>query len=312
MYIKFNNTHTAYEGTCGTFPDPTLLQFTLTGFGDSESFRKAIIDINSEGSSEEINVYDDPACIVPVQSLTGYKIIQFNSDIENDLIVVQVKITESEALAQLNGIVKRINELERGINVTALSISEINKYNRDLYNTVKTIGEATSSTAQAIKVITNEISPEEIDPYTLNRDEAIEYQLQVINKECNEYITNGIDVETSMGIEHFSLSAEDQINISSLYNEIALGATAVPYHADGKLCRLFSADEFLIVANAVKQFKIFCTTKCNYLRSWIKSAANTQEALEIHFNSELPEDLQKQMDIVLSGGQNENDNQETD
>ena len=60
----------------------------------------------------------------------------------------------------------------------------------------------------------------------------------------------GTDTTTSKGTEHFSLTDNDQINLSNLVEQIKNGATQVPYHVDGQLCRMFTAEEMTGVYQA--------------------------------------------------------------
>ena len=73
-------------------------------------------------------------------------------------------------------------------------------------------------------------------------DKAISYLIQSkcseINRACNEAIVNGIDVETTRGTEHFTLTDEDQTNISHWYNIAKTVGCPVPYHADDNDIRI--------------------------------------------------------------------------
>lgn len=122
-----------------------------------------------------------------------------------------------------------------------------------------------------------------------------------ISSSCNSAIISGIDVETSQGIEHFSLEETDQINLTTALSAIQQGATSYPYHADGQLCRIFSAEEIQAVADASVQHKLYHTTLCNHLLTWVRRAETEDEINSITYSAEnLPEDLAENMNSILT------------
>ena len=90
-------------------------------------------------------------------------------------------------------------------------------------------------------------------------------KLVELSAACNDAITAGMDVETTKGTEHFSLQETDQINLTTALSAVQSGAAGYPYHADGKLCRLFTAAEIQAIAEASVKHKLYYTTLCNHL-----------------------------------------------
>ena len=122
---------------------------------------------------------------------------------------------------------------------------------------------------------------------------------------CNAAITAGMDVETSQGTEHFSLEETDQINLSTALSTVQTGAANYPYHADGKLCRMFTAAEIQSIAQASIQHKLYHTTLCNHLLTWARRVETEEELKNITYTAEgLPEDLASNMAQVLAAAQN--------
>lgn len=139
-------------------------------------------------------------------------------------------------------------------------------------------------------------------PATDEEKAAKESELSAV---CNAAIVAGMDVETTQGIEHFSLQETDQINLTTAYNAILSGATAYPYHADGQLCRMFTADEIKAVSNASIAHKLYHTTLCNHLLTWARRAETQEELESITYTAEgLPDDLAANMAQVLAASQN--------
>lgn len=124
---------------------------------------------------------------------------------------------------------------------------------------------------------------------------------QEISLACNQAIIAGMDVETSKGLEHFSLQETDQINLTTATNAIQQGLTEYPYHADGQLCRMFTAEEILSIADAATKHKLYHTTLCNHLLTWVRRAETKEELDGIIYSEEiLPEDLAANMAYILS------------
>ena len=122
---------------------------------------------------------------------------------------------------------------------------------------------------------------------------------------CNAAIVAGMDVATTQGTEHFSLQETDQINLTTAYNAVVSGAEQYPYHADGKLCRMFSADEINAISAASIQHKMYHTTLCNHLLTWARRAETAEELAGITYSANnLPADLAQNMTQIMASSQN--------
>lgn len=144
------------------------------------------------------------------------------------------------------------------------------------------------------------------DPYEPTLQELQVSKLSVINLACNVAIVAGCDVPLTDGnVEHFSLSETDQINLSAAVAAVQAGAAAYPYHADGELCKLYPADDIVLIGTAATKHKLYHTTYCNHLRAWVQRVETVEELDTIYYGAELPEDLASNMTnilIVVSGG----------
>lgn len=146
---------------------------------------------------------------------------------------------------------------------------------------------------------------EEPDDRTL--DEIRTDKLAELSSSCNDAITAGMDVETTQGTEHFSLQETDQINLTTALSAVQAGAPGYPYHADGQLCRLFTASEIQAIAAASVKHKLYHTTLCNHLLTWARRAATKEELSGITYSADgLPEDLASNMAAVLAAAEGDN------
>ena len=138
-------------------------------------------------------------------------------------------------------------------------------------------------------------------------DEIRTDKLAELSASCNAAITAGMDVETTQGTEHFSLQETDQINLTTALSAVQSGAAGYPYHADGQLCRLFTAAEIQAIAAASVKHKLYHTTLCNHLLTWARRAKTREELSGITYASDgMPEDLAANMAAVLSAAAGDN------
>ena len=78
-------------------------------------------------------------------------------------------------------------------------------------------------------------------PELMTFEERQAAKLAELSAACNAAITAGCDVALSTVTGHISLTAEDQINLSTATAAVAQGAEGYPYHLDGRLCAVIPA-----------------------------------------------------------------------
>lgn len=127
-------------------------------------------------------------------------------------------------------------------------------------------------------------------------------KLAELSGACKAAIVAGCDVTLTDGtVEHFALEETDQINLNAAYTACQQGATEYPYHADGQLCRLYSAADIIAIGDAATAHKLYHTTYCNHMMMWTRRAEAADELPGITYGAELPEDLEANMTRVLGG-----------
>lgn len=125
-------------------------------------------------------------------------------------------------------------------------------------------------------------------------------KLSNLSETCNQTIVAGMDVETTEGVEHFSLEETDQINLTTALSAIGQGVKGYPYHADKKLCRMFTAVELKAIAEKATAHKLYHTTLCNHLLILARRATTTAELDKITYSADcLPLDLAENMKKIL-------------
>ena len=124
-------------------------------------------------------------------------------------------------------------------------------------------------------------------------------KLKELSTSCNAAITAGCGVELSLGSGHISLTAEDQINLSTALTAVEQGAQGYPYHLDGQLCAIFPAEDILACAQTATAHKLYQTTYYNHLAAWVRRCETEEELEAVTYGVELPEDLAANMAAVL-------------
>lgn len=155
----------------------------------------------------------------------------------------------------------------------------------------------------------HEFCEKENDIYTPDFATLKENKLSEINMMCQQQINKGIEVETSKGLKHFSLSSEDQMNITALFTQLQSALKGepstidinkgVPYHADGELCCYWGAEDFANIATEATKHVFYHTTYTNFLRYYVNQIATKEELETVKYGMDLPKELQKQFAELL-------------
>ena len=160
----------------------------------------------------------------------------------------------------------------------------------DEYNTLHDAIE----TGKTIEAESTQEEPEQpvIDP---NEEITIE-ALRILKEKEMDYIArktieSGFDIALSDGeIHHFSLTTQDQLNLITLSTIVASGETQVPYHADGEMCRFYSADDIRAIVAEATAYTTYHTTYVNALNHYIKALNDMAALSELRYGDILPEE----------------------
>ena len=140
-----------------------------------------------------------------------------------------------------------------------------------------------------------------------NLDDIKEAKIEEMSAKCNEVITNGFNVVLSDGENyHFSLTVQDQLNLITL-SSIAASSDEdnIPYHADGGLCKYYSAKDIVTIVNSATAYKTYHVTYFNSLKSYISSLNDINSVLAITYGIEIPNEYQsdilKELNLQAKG-----------
>lgn len=126
-------------------------------------------------------------------------------------------------------------------------------------------------------------------------EDARKAKYQEIASACEQTIYAGVDVSTSSGVEHFSLTEKDQLNLFGKKMQLLAGEEKLEYHEDGHPCKYFSAEDMQNIVNKAMFYVSYYTTYCNALNMWIKSVTKPGDLDRIQWGAKVPEEFQNEV-----------------
>ena len=189
--------------------------------------------------------------------------------------------------------------------------AEVIQIDEQEYNTLKTALETEDEIVIEPETPVEE-EPEYVDPNdVITVDYVKSVKIAEMSNTCNKVITNGFDVTLSDGNSyHFSLTTQDQLNLITLSSMVASGETQIPYHADGELCRFYSAEDINIIITTATHFKTYQVSYFNALKAYIESMTDIETIGAVVYGMEIPAEHQSDVLKVLlaamaTGGETE-------
>ena len=127
------------------------------------------------------------------------------------------------------------------------------------------------------------------NPNNMTLDEFKIYQKSIIGKQCSAAIYDGADVETSLGLKHFSYNSEDQSNIQDLFITLlaAQDNISLPYHADGEYCAMYTGVDIIKIYATLSSNKTYHTTYCNVLNRMVENQVDINSIKKIFYGIEI-------------------------
>lgn len=153
-------------------------------------------------------------------------------------------------------------------------------------------------TGNAVHInVDEEVEP---TPYEPTIEEVRAEAIKSLNDTTEQTIYAGVDVKTSYGDEHFSLTANDQANIGNIFNAVVMGVEEFPYHADGRECVIYQKADIVSLYVAMQTLITKLTTHCNLLRQFANSCEDKDTVKAITLATELTGKLAEQEVKVLA------------
>ncbi len=145
--------------------------------------------------------------------------------------------------------------------------------------------------------VESEETTEDSTVYEEGEEVTLEYiinaKVNEMSATCNNVIIAGFDVTLSDNeSHHFSLTTQDQLNLITLSSLVANGEEYVPYHADGELCKYYSAADIVAIVTAATSYKTYHTSYFNSLKLYIEDMKEIADVSSVFYGMEIPEEYQ--------------------
>jgi hypothetical protein len=117
---------------------------------------------------------------------------------------------------------------------------------------------------------------------------ARQSKISQLSNQCKAVINAGFSVLLADGETYkFKLTAEDQLNLMSIENQLNSGAETVVYHATNQPCRIFSRDDMLKVIKAFRRHVMYHTTYFNAAKQYINSLTDIEKINKFSYGEDV-------------------------
>lgn len=148
-----------------------------------------------------------------------------------------------------------------------------------------------------------------IDVSTMSLNEYKNYILSQISKYAQEDICKGDAITLSDKTEGvFTYKIEDQVNLTSsitiidklIESEENISEIRLPYHSSGQNCKFYTPFDIITIYFTLFMRSIKIQTYTNALNILVKNGTTKEEIDKYSYGVNLPEDVQKNVDNIIS------------
>ena len=134
------------------------------------------------------------------------------------------------------------------------------------------------------------------EPYVPTLEEVRAGKKAEVSAACEQIIYAGINVTLSDGTtEHYGLTEHDQLKLFGKQIQVSAGQERIEYHADGQLCRYYTAVDMQAIIQAAMWHVSYHTTYCNALNMWIAGCQTTEEVASIFYGADVPSEYRSEV-----------------
>lgn len=132
--------------------------------------------------------------------------------------------------------------------------------------------------------------------------QLISDKVSEMSRICEDTIVAGFDIDLSdMTRHHFSLQLSDQLKITKLNDRAVAGEEFLPYHADNELCKIFSAQDIMLINDTMEHIIEYQVTYFNSLKAYIGSMTDKYDIINVEYGMNIPEEYQSDvLKLLLS------------
>lgn len=126
-------------------------------------------------------------------------------------------------------------------------------------------------------------------------------KIEHLDSTCENTIYAGTDVTLSNGsVEHFTLDAKDQLDLSGIGLQLLQGAEQIAWHKDDETesCKFYSAADGTAIIQTLTLFRTYHITYFRDLRIYVNSLSDADDVNAIEYGSVIPDDYKS--DVLKS------------
>ena len=120
-------------------------------------------------------------------------------------------------------------------------------------------------------------------------------KIKEMTNDCNQIITNGLDLELNAVKGHFSFTEQNQMYINLLTVRANNGDTLLPYHADDEVDTIFSKEDILKLKEAMDYHVMYHRVYLNSLQIYINSIKDIDELNNVTYGANIPEEFRSEV-----------------
>lgn len=113
-------------------------------------------------------------------------------------------------------------------------------------------------------------------------------KIRELSLACSKCIADGFEIEIGGKPLHFSMTANDQLNLQDAALQILNGSSTIPYHPDGGEFLLFDAEDMLKIVNAANDHKTYHLAYFNALKKWVNALKRISSIQSVEYGSDIP------------------------
>lgn len=126
-------------------------------------------------------------------------------------------------------------------------------------------------------------------------------KIEYLDSTCENTIYAGTDVTLTDGsVEHFTLDAKDQLDLSGIGLQLLQGAEQIAWHKDDETesCKFYSAADGTAIIQTLTMFRTYHITYFRDLRIYVNSLTDIDSVNAIEYGSVIPDEYKS--DVLKS------------
>lgn len=109
-----------------------------------------------------------------------------------------------------------------------------------------------------------------------------------LSRVCQQKIVEGFNINLSDGKSyHFDLTAEDQLNLLNIENQLYAGAQNILYHAAGIPCKMFNRIDLFRIIKAFRDHVLYHTTYFNVAKQYINTLTDSTKIEQFTYGEDV-------------------------